>query len=264
MGILNLTPDSFYDGGKYLDPNAAQDQAMAMIAAGADILDIGAESSRPGATPISAGEEIDRILPVMEKIIAQDPTAISIDTYKPEVMQATVDAGAACINDIFALRQEGALRVAAKLDVPICLMHIQGSPKTMQNNPEYAQGVMHTVNDFFAERIAACEKAGIARSRLILDPGFGFGKTVQHNLQMMNQVEQFHQHQLPILLGVSRKSTIGKIIDQPPEGRLAGGLALAVYAMLSGVAMIRTHDVLETQHAFKVIQEMQLSTERKG
>lgn len=259
MGILNITPDSFYDGGQYTDPDAAYDHAQAMIAAGADILDIGGESSRPGATPVSLEQELDRVMPIIERIRSSDPIAISVDTYKPEVMQASIKAGVACINDIHALQMLGAIEAVRDSDVPICLMHMQGEPQMMQNAPFYVKDVVTDVNEFFRQRIEACEQAGIVRSRLILDPGFGFGKTVQHNLQMVQKISQFQSHRLPILLGVSRKSTLGKILDQPPEGRMAGGLALAVYAMLVGVSVIRTHDVLETKQAFKVLQEMNLS-----
>lgn len=257
MGVLNVTPDSFYDGGCYQTTDAAYDQAQAMIAAGVDLIDIGGESSRPDAAFISIQEELDRVMPIIERIGAAAPIAISIDTWKPEVMQAAVQAGVACINDIFALRSEGALTVAAQCDVPICLMHILGTPRTMQTDPQYPQGVIREVDGFFAQRIQACVDAGIDRSRLILDPGFGFGKTVQHNLQMVQRLAQFHQHQLPILLGMSRKSTIGAVLDQPPSGRLAGGLALAVHATLSGVSILRTHDVVETKQACTIIQAVQ-------
>lgn len=259
MGILNVTPDSFYDGGHYSNPDAAYEHAQAMIAAGADILDIGGESSRPGATKISVQEELDRVLPTIERIHATHPIAISIDTCKPSVMQAAIQAGVACINDICALQMPGALAAVAQAEIPICLMHMQGDPKTMQVNPHYSQDVIQDIDAFFEQRILACEQAGIARSRLILDPGFGFGKTVQHNLQMVQRIAQFQRHNLPLLLGVSRKSTIGTILDQPPEGRMIGGLTLAIYAVLVGVSIIRTHDVLETKQAFKMVQEMKLS-----
>lgn len=259
MGILNVTPDSFYDGGQYTHPNAAYDHAQEMIAAGADLLDIGGESSRPGAVTVSAQEELDRIIPVMERIRATDSIAISVDTYKPEVMQAVITAGAACINDIYALQKPGAMAAVKDTDTPICLMHMQGMPQTMQEAPHYEGDVVTDIDAFFEQRIEACLAAGIARSRLILDPGFGFGKTVQHNLQMVHKIAQFQRHAMPILLGVSRKSTIGAILDQPPEGRMVGGLTLAIYAMLVGVSIIRTHDVLETKQAFKMLQEMRLS-----
>jgi dihydropteroate synthase len=259
MGILNVTPDSFYDGGQYSHLDAAYDHAQAMIAAGADILDIGGESSRPGAVTVSVEEELDRVMPLVERIRAADPIALSIDTYKPQVMQAAIAAGAACINDIYALQMPGAIEAVANTDTAICLMHMQGMPQTMQDAPQYAQDVVTDIDAFFEQRISACVAAGIERSRLIIDPGFGFGKTVQHNLQMVQRIAQFQHHALPILLGVSRKSTIGKILDQPPEGRMAGGLALAIYAMLVGVSIIRTHDVLETKQSFKILQEMRLS-----
>lgn len=261
MGILNVTPDSFYDGGQYLQSDAAYTHAQQMIAAGADVLDIGGESSRPGAVVISAQEELDRVLPVIERIRAADPIALSIDTYKPQVMQAAISAGVACINDIYALQTPGALDIVAHSDTPICLMHMQGMPSTMQDAPHYSQDVVVDIDAFFEQRITACLDAGIARSRLILDPGFGFGKTVQHNLQMVQRIAQFQRHNLPVLLGVSRKSTIGKILEQPPEGRMVGGLTLAIYAMLVGVSIIRTHDVLETKQAFTLLQEMKLSAE---
>jgi dihydropteroate synthase len=259
MGILNTTPDSFYDGGQFVTPDAACEHAQAMIAAGADILDIGGESSQPGIQPVSAAEELDRVLPVIEKLRASQSIALSIDTYKPETMRAAVAAGVACVNDIYALQKPGAVDAVRDSDVAICLMHMQGMPQTMQDNPHYAEDVIIDVDKFFEQRISICANAGIARSRLILDPGFGFGKTVQHNLQMVHKIAHFQRHNLPILLGVSRKSTIGKILNQPPEGRMIGGLALAIYASLVGVAMIRTHDVLETKQAFTMLQEMRLS-----
>ena len=259
MGVLNVTPDSFYDGGRYEDPDVAYEHAQKLIAAGADILDIGGESSRPGAVQISAEEELDRIMPVMERIRAQNEIALSVDTNKPYVMRAAILAGAACINDISAMQHPGALDSVCDSDAAICLMHMQGKPQTMQDAPHYEQDVVTDVDAFFVQRVKACVDAGIDRTRLILDPGFGFGKTVTHNLQLVQRIAQFQRHHLPIMLGVSRKSTLGRILNQPPEGRLAGGLALAVYAMLVGVSIIRTHDVLETKQAFQVLQEMQLA-----
>jgi dihydropteroate synthase len=259
MGILNVTPDSFYDGGHHLGTDKAYDHAQAMIDAGVDIIDIGGESSQPGAAPVSLSEELDRVLPIIERIRATSDVSLSIDTYKPPVMQAAIAAGVACINDIFALQQPGALAVAAQSDLPICLMHMQGNPQSMQRAPHYAGGVIAEVDDFFKQRIQACLDAGIDRKRLILDPGFGFGKTKQHNLQLVNQLATFRDHELPLLLGVSRKSTIGEILNQPLSGRLIGGLALGVYAMLEGVSIIRTHDVLETKQACHIIQQMRLS-----
>ncbi len=259
MGIINATPDSCY-GGRYANLDAAYEHAQLMIAAGADIIDIGGESSRPGSTPISAEEELERVLPVLERIHAAHPIALSVDTCKPEVMRAAISAGAACINDIHALQMPGAIDAVLSEDVAICLMHMQGVPLTMQDAPYYPKDVVEDIDAFFVQRIEACENAGILRSRLILDPGFGFGKTVQHNLQAVRRIQEFQRHDLPILLGASRKSTIGKVLNQPPEGRMVGGLALAIYAMLVGVSIIRTHDVMETKQAFKMLQEMNLST----
>ena len=258
-GVLNVTPDSFSDGGRYCHPDTAYDHAQALIAAGADLLDIGGESSSPGTMPISMQEELDRVLPVIDRIIAADPIALSVDTYKPQVMRAAISAGVACINDIYAMQKSGAIDCVKNADVAVCLMHMQGTPQTMQDEPQYAQGVVTDIDGFFVQRIKACVDAGIDRARLILDPGFGFGKTVPHNLQLVQRIARFQRHNLPVMLGVSRKSTIGKILDQPPQGRLAGGLALAVYAMLVGVSVIRTHDVLETKQAFKMLQEMRLA-----
>jgi dihydropteroate synthase len=259
MGVINVTPDSFSDGGRYHQPDAAYHHAQALIAAGADVLDIGGESSSPGTMPVCIQEELDRILPVIDRIIIADPIALSVDTYKPEVMQAAISAGVACINDIYAMQKPGAIDCLKNVDVAVCLMHMQGTPQTMQDAPHYAQGVVTDIDGFFVQRIKACVDAGINRARLMLDPGFGFGKTVPHNLQLVQSIARFQRHNLPVMLGVSRKSTIGKILDQPPQGRLAGGLALAVYAMLAGVSVIRTHDVLETKQAFKMLQEMRLA-----
>lgn len=259
MGVINVTPDSFSDGGRYHQPNAAYHHAQALIAAGADVLDIGGESSSPGTMPVCIQEELDRILPVIDRIIVADPIALSVDTYKPEVMQAAISAGVACINDIYAMQKPGAIDCVKNADVTVCLMHMQGAPQTMQDAPHYAKGVVTDIDGFFVQRIKACVDAGINRARLMLDPGFGFGKTVPHNLQLVQRIARFQRHNLPVMLGVSRKSTIGKILDQPPQGRLVGGLALAVYAMLVGVSVIRTHDVLETKQAFKMLQEMRLA-----
>jgi dihydropteroate synthase len=256
MGILNVTPNSFYDGGRYDTVDKAYDQAQALIAAGADIIDIGGESSRPGAIPLGLAEELDRVLPVIERLSRATSTSLSIDTYKPEVMRAGIEIGAACINDIFALQTPGALEVAAHYDVPICLMHMQGNPQSMQTNPQYEHELTTHVNDFFQQRIEACLAAGIQRKRLILDPGFGFGKHKHHNLQLVKHLKQLTHHRLPLLLGVSRKSTLGAILNQPPEGRLIGGIALSVFAMLEGVAILRTHDVLETRQACHTIQQL--------
>ncbi|WP_028389120.1 dihydropteroate synthase [Legionella fairfieldensis] len=253
MGILNVTPDSFSDGGYYYEKSHALVQARKMIAAGADIIDIGGESSRPGATRVNEAEELERVVPVIEQLRAESDICISIDTTKPQVMSEAVYAGAAMINDITALRNEEALVTAAELDVPVCLMHMQGEPQTMQKEPQYAQGVIHEVNRFFTQRIQICLAAGIKPHHIILDPGFGFGKMPVHNLQIVGQFTSFQQHQLPLMLGVSRKSTLGMILDSPVNKRLAAGLAVAVFTALQGVAIIRTHDVAETKQALEMV-----------
>ena len=253
MGILNTTPDSFSDGGRFLNPEHAYQQAQMMIEHGADIIDIGGESTRPGAQRISCNEELDRVIPVIERIRATSDIAISIDTQKAHVMEAAIHAGACFINDINALQSKDALSTAARLKMPICLMHMQGEPDSMQVNPTYTNNVVDEINNFFIHRIHACEEAGILRKHIILDPGVGFGKSVEHNLLILNQLSAFQIHGLPILLGVSRKSTIGVIISKPVLERLSAGLATAVFAALQGVTMIRTHDVAETKQALDML-----------
>ncbi|MDA9272164.1 dihydropteroate synthase [bacterium] len=253
MGVLNVTSDSFSDGGLYLDHDKAYERAQHLIEQGADLIDIGGESVQPGAKSISIDEELSRVIPVIERIRSTSDICISIDTCKALVMQEALSAGANLINDIHALTGDGALSVAAHFDVPVCLMHMQGEPASMQVNPHYTEDVVDVINTFFQERITACIQAGIARERIILDPGFGFGKSVQHNLILMNRLSAFQQHNLPVLIGVSRKSTIGAILKKTVSERLSGGLALAVFAALQGVAMIRTHDVDETNQALQMI-----------
>ncbi|MFA6301879.1 MAG: dihydropteroate synthase [Legionella sp.] len=253
MGIINVTAESFSDGGAYLVLPKAIEQAIALIDAGADIIDIGGESTRPGAVPVSAELELARVIPLIEAIRAQSDVCISIDTSKPEVMQAGVAAGANLINDIFALQSTGALAMAATLNVPVCLMHMQGTPHTMQKNPHYPAGLIPEIMHFFAQRIDACMQAGIPKTHLVLDPGFGFGKSVAHNMQLMQQLTEFKEFALPLLLGVSRKSTIGAVLNKDVDQRLIGGIALAVYAALKGVGIIRTHDVDETNQALQMI-----------
>lgn len=253
MGILNCTPDSFSDGGKYVDYGEAVKHARGMIAAGADIIDIGGESTKPGALTVSIDEELSRVIPVIEQIRQESAVRISIDTSKAEVMRAAVNAGATMINDVRALQNEGALEAASELQVPICMMHMQGLPETMQDSPRYI-AVIDEINQFFTQQIARCVAAGIARSQLILDPGFGFGKTVAHNLTILKYLDEFKQHQLPLLLGVSRKSTLGIVLDKPVDQRLYGGLAVAAHAFMHGVAMLRTHDVDQTKQVFRILQ----------
>ncbi len=253
MGILNATPDSFSDGGRFNSLKKSVDHAQALIASGADIIDIGGESTKPGATIVPIDEELKRVIPVIEQLRKDSDICISIDTSKVPVMKAAIDAGADCINDVNALQSLGALEMAASLDVPICLMHMKGSPKTMQHSPEYSPGIIPEIMEFFAQRIKACKNAGIKSNRLILDPGFGFGKLVQHNLQLVKHLNEFYEFGLPILLGVSRKQTLGVLLSKEVDERLIGGLALAIYGVLNGVSIIRTHDVDETRQAFTVI-----------
>ena len=245
MGILNVTPDSFSDGGHFFAQDLALKQAKQMIADGATIIDVGGESTRPGAAVVPVEEEIKRVVPVIEAIQSELAIPISIDTSKPDVMRAAVAAGAGLINDVQALRVEGALATAAELAVPICLMHAQGTPQTMQDAPQYGQ-VVDEVIAFLSERVAACESVGIDKSQLILDPGFGFGKRARHNLQLMKHLSRLVALDLPVLIGVSRKSIIGKLLNVSVEERLVGSLALASLAVWQGAKIIRTHDVRET------------------
>ena len=255
MGILNVTPDSFSDGGRYTSVERALRQALNMIAEGAAILDIGGESTRPGARPVSADEELSRVIPVIEAIRRESPIPISIDTSKPKVMQAAVKAGANMINDVYALQEEGAVDMAARLDVPVCLMHMQGEPRTMQQAPEY-EDVVIEVTDFLRDRVAVCLAADIKREQLLIDPGFGFGKTVEHNLTLVRHLAELKELDLPVLLGVSRKSTIGAILGKEVDERLYGGLALTTLAVWWGADVIRTHDVAATCDAVKICQAM--------
>ncbi len=251
MGILNITPDSFSDGGQFLAQDLALEQAKKMVADGAAIIDVGGESTRPGAETVPVEEEIARVVPVIEAIASELSVPVSIDTSKPDVMRAAVKAGAGFINDVQALRIDGALKAAVELDTPVCLMHAQGTPKTMQENPHY-QDVVSEVMTFLQERIAVCEQAGISRDKLILDPGFGFGKRARHNLRLMKHINRLVDMGLPVLVGVSRKSIIGKLLDVTMEERLAGSLSLASLAVWQGAKLIRTHDVRETVQAVNI------------
>lgn len=251
MGILNITPDSFSDGGFFIDRDKALNHARAMVDAGAAIIDIGGESTRPGAAAVSEQQELDRIIPVIEAL-RDLPVPLSVDTSKPAVMAEAVAAGAGLINDVRALREEGALETAASLGVPVCLMHMLGQPRSMQKNPQYRH-VVTEVRDFLAARVAACEQAGLSRDRILLDPGFGFGKTPAHNLRLVRELPALAALDCPLLVGVSRKSTIGAILDdRPVDGRLAGSLALAAVAVMNGAAVIRAHDVAETVDVVRI------------
>jgi len=252
MGILNTTPDSFSDGGQFVAVDSALAQALKMHREGADIIDVGGESTRPGAKSVSTIDEINRVIPVIKAIRKQSDVLISIDTSKPEVMSEAVKAGANIINDVNALRAQGALDVCAQLAVPVCIMHMQGEPRTMQNEPVY-DDVITEIKEFFEQRIDACIKAGIKRENIILDPGFGFGKTLEHNLQLLKRLDEFQVLELPVLVGLSRKSMLGKIInDSAPDNRLYASIAAAVLAGVNGASIFRVHDVKATVDALKV------------
>jgi len=241
MGVLNVTADSFSDGGRYLDPSAALDQALRMVEEGATIVDVGGESTRPGSQPVDMEEELRRVIPVVRRLSSL-PVVVSVDTSKPEVMRAAVDAGAGLINDVRALAAPGAIQAVRQSGVAVCLMHMQGEPATMQWQPAYGD-VVTEVNAFLAARAQACLNAGMAPDRLCIDPGFGFGKTLEHNLQLLRSMPRIVDVGYPVLVGLSRKSMIGRLTGRPVEGRLAGGLALALWAVQGGASVVRTHDV---------------------
>ena len=258
MGILNVTPDSFSDGGQHNNLDAALFHAEKMIQQGAVLIDVGGESTRPGAAPVSLQEELDRVIPVVEAIHKNLDAIISVDTSTPEVITQSAAVGAGLINDVRALQREGALAAAAATNLPICLMHMQGQPDSMQQAPSY-DSVVNDIHEFLAERISACANVGIEKSRLLLDPGFGFGKSVDHNYQLLNELESFHQFDLPLLVGISRKTMIGKVLqdknlqDRPANQRLYGSLAAAVIAAMKGSAILRVHDVAATFDALQVV-----------
>jgi len=256
MGILNVTPDSFSDGGRFDRVETALAQARRMADEGADILDIGGESTRPGAASVDAAAEIIRVVPVIEAIRAESALPISIDTMKAEVMRAAVTAGATMINDVNALRAPDALQAVAVLDVPVCLMHMQGEPRTMQRAPHY-EDVVKELLAFFRERIERCVEAGIERDRLIIDPGFGFGKTLDHNLRLLAELARFGELGLPLLAGISRKSMLGTLTGRAsPDQRVAASVAAAVLAAERGARIVRVHDVAETVDAMRVLQAL--------
>ncbi|ASQ44848.1 dihydropteroate synthase [Legionella clemsonensis] len=253
MGVLNVTPNSFSDGGKYLQRDSAIKHALSMIMAGADIIDIGGESSKPGAEPVSCAEELSRVIPVIEKLREETECCISIDTTKAHVMKEAIAVGADMINDITALNAEESLRIAAQLEVPVCLMHMQGEPMTMQQHPYYERDILDELHLFFQQKIKQCLAAGIKFENLILDPGFGFGKLPQHNLRLVKNIATFNQYNRPVMLGVSRKTTIGAVLQKPVEQRLLGGLTMAIVAALQGTAILRTHDVDETHQVLAML-----------
>jgi dihydropteroate synthase len=251
MGIINVTPDSFSDGGLFVSVKSALQRGIDMVGEGADIIDIGGESTRPGAKPVSAQEEIDRVVPVIESLTAELSAPLSIDTSKPEVMHAAIEAGAGLINDVRALQTQGALEMARDLSVPVCLMHMQGEPETMQKRPRY-RDVVSTVKTFLTSRVEACLKAGIPRNFLLLDPGFGFGKTLSHNLSLLRNIREITGLGYPVLVGLSRKSIFGALLDLPIERRLYASLSAAVIATINGASIIRVHDVKPTVDALAV------------
>ena len=254
MGIINVTPDSFSDGGDFVAPDSALMRARQMVEEGADIIDVGGESTRPGAKPVSEQQELDRVVPIIQAIASELPVPVSIDTSKPVVMSEAVSAGAGLINDVMALRAPGALRVASGLGIPVCLMHLQGQPRTMQQNPHYLD-VSGDIMAFLAGRVQSCEEAGIHRDRLLLDPGFGFGKNLQHNLLLLKNLGILAAMGLPLLVGISRKSMLGMILDNAPaHARLYGSLAAAVMALERGASILRVHDVRPTVDAVRVVQ----------
>jgi len=251
MGILNITPDSFSDGGDFLSFDLAMKQAQRMVEEGVAIIDVGGESTRPGAQSVTEAEELDRVIPVIEGIAKNLAVPISIDTSKPNVMKAAVAAGAGMINDVQALRVSGAIEAVADLKVPVCLMHMQGKPRTMQEKPCYGD-VLSEVKSFLSQRVNCCIAAGIPREQLLIDPGFGFGKSLDHNLVLLRGLQEFSGLGLPVLVGVSRKSMIGELLDEPADRRMFGGLAAAVLAAERGARLIRTHDVKPTVDALAV------------
>lgn len=256
MGVLNITPDSFSDGGDFFSLDAAVTRAWTMVEEGAAIIDVGGESSRPGAAEITIAEELRRVIPVIEALAGELPVPISLDSTKPEVMRAAARAGAGLINDIMALQRREALAAAAWTGLPVCLVHMQGTPQTMQVDPRY-DDVVEEVHRFFVERILACKAAGIPRERLLIDPGFCFGKTVADNLRLLRALNRFCELELPVLVGFSRKSFLGRLTERPVAERLAGGLAAGVLAVLNGARIIRTHDVAATVDALRVVERVQ-------
>ncbi|MFO7648302.1 dihydropteroate synthase [Halomonas sp. 3H] len=243
MGILNVTPDSFSDGGRHVALEDALRHAERMLAEGAALIDVGGESTRPGAAPVSAQQELDRVAPVVEALVRELDALVSVDTSCPEVMRESAALGAGMINDVRALEREGALAAAIGTGLPVCLMHRQGEPRDMQQAPRYDVPIEEAVVDYLDGRVEACEAAGLRRERLLVDPGFGFGKTVEHNLRLLNRMDRLAALELPLLVGMSRKSMIGKVLARPVEERLPGGLALTALAVERGARILRVHDV---------------------
>ena len=253
MGILNVTPDSFSDGGKHTNVSQALDHALRMIDEGATFIDIGGESTRPGAPNVSLQEELDRTIPVIEAVAKNTPCVISIDTSKADVMREAVKAGAGLINDVRALQEPGALQVAAEAQVPVCLMHMQGQPRTMQQSPEY-DDVVNDVGQFLLARTKVCEEAGIAKDKILFDPGYGFGKSLEHNYTLVKHLPSLMKLGYPVLVGMSRKSMIGNLLNRKVDERLAGSISLATIVAQMGAQIIRVHDVKETADAVNIVK----------
>ena len=251
MGVVNVTPDSFSDGGAHADTDAAVAHGLRLAEEGADVLDVGGESTRPGAGEVPVEEELRRVVPVIERLARECALPISVDSSKPEVMRAAVAAGAGMINDPFALRREGALDAAAGLGVPVCLMHMQGTPQDMQDAPRY-DDVVAEVHSFLAQRLFACEMAGIARKKLLVDPGFGFGKDLEHNLALLRQLSRFAELGVPVLAGLSRKGMIGTLTSRGIDERVHGSVAAALIAAQNGASIVRVHDVAATADALAI------------
>lgn len=256
MGVLNVTPDSFSDGGRFACVDAAVEAGLRMVAEGAALIDVGGESTRPGAQPASLEDELQRVLPVIERLRAASAAVISVDTSKPEVMRAAAAAGAGFINDVRALRGPGALEAAAASGCGLCLMHMQGEPRTMQVAPHYTD-VVGEVRSFLTARVVACRRAGIDAARLTVDPGFGFGKNLEHNLTLLRHLAELAVDGTPLLIGLSRKSTVGTLTGRPPGERVYGSVALALLAVLRGARIVRAHDVAATVDALKVAAAVQ-------
>ena len=253
MGVLNVTPDSFSDGGQFTQKEIAIHRAIEMVNQGADIIDIGGESTRPGASEVSLEEELLRTIPIIESLRQKIKQKISIDTSKPEVMKAAIEAGASLVNDVNALQNPGALENVCNTQVDVCLMHMQGKPRTMQENPKY-NNVIDDIKGFFDQRILACKEYGIEESRIILDPGFGFGKTLEHNLEIMNRFSEFRSFGLRLLSGLSRKSMIGAMLNNAEvSDRVIGSVTAAIITVQNGADIIRVHDVSETQDALDIL-----------
>jgi dihydropteroate synthase len=248
MGILNITPDSFSDGGEHFMFDDAVAHALKMFDEGVDIIDVGGESTRPGAEPVGLGEELKRVIPVIERIVYETDVPVSIDSYKPYVVEKAFEAGACMVNDVNGLRGEGMVELLAEHEVPVCIMHMQGTPRNMQDNPTYVD-VVDEIKKFFVAQAEYAKSKGVDEKNIVLDPGIGFGKTVEHNLEILRRIDEFRELGFPLLVGHSRKSFIGKVLDLPVEGRLSGTLAVTAHLVLKGVEVIRVHDVRENREA---------------